>query len=165
VNAPLQLLSDTPSTQQEEWEATGYTAIARGQVATILLATSTVPGYSAAPRARALEAAPGLPSGKCALQLYAERLVRLQQLAAAAVYGRNAPVTRRVGLYIMTAPDTHSQVGAPVVLFGGVQGRGAPPVLLRLQISLPHGPPGQPPPTGVLDPQATHKATRNKTQP
>jgi hypothetical protein len=38
----------------------------------------------------------GLPSGKCVLQLLAERLLRVQRLAASETFGRAAPVTRHV---------------------------------------------------------------------
>jgi hypothetical protein len=111
VNAPLRILSETEVDEQAEWEAAGNTAIARGHVAVVLLATALVPGVPDQ-RARATEPLPGLPSGKCCLQLYAERVLRAQKLAAAAAHGPNAPVVAPVPFLIMTCPDTHDQVRA-----------------------------------------------------
>jgi UDP-N-acetylglucosamine/UDP-N-acetylgalactosamine diphosphorylase len=93
---------------QADWESAGQSAIARGQVAVVLIATGLVPGDPSAPRVT--QPVDGLPSGKCALQLFAERLARAQQLAARAAHGANAPVARLTHLYIMTSPDTHKEV-------------------------------------------------------
>jgi len=93
-----------------DWELSGNAAIARGHVATVLIATSLVSGAQTT-LARAVQPAPGLPSGKCALQLYAERIIRVQKLAARSAFGGNAPVTRPVQFYVMTSPNTHEQVG------------------------------------------------------
>jgi UDP-N-acetylglucosamine pyrophosphorylase len=127
----MRVLTETEAEEQGEWEAAGNAAIARGQVAVVLLATSLVPGAVAA-AARAVEPVPGLPSGKCCLQLYAERVLRAQQLAARAAHGANAPVAHAVPFYIMTSPDTHDQVGLGAgsdqgltrLLSGFDQGRG-----------------------------------------
>ncbi|KAI8466609.1 MAG: hypothetical protein J3K34DRAFT_483969 [Monoraphidium minutum] len=110
LNAPLRSLASVDEDELAEWEGAGLRSAARGQVAAILIATGIVPGAAGPPAARAAAAAPGLPSGKCALQLYAERLLRLQQLAAAAAHGANAPVTRPVQFVIMTSPDTHAEI-------------------------------------------------------
>ncbi len=82
-------------------------------MAAVLVATALVPGAAAgaATLARAVQPAAGLPSGKSPLQLFAERIVRVQTLAARATFGGGAPVTRPVQFYIMTSPDTHDQVG------------------------------------------------------
>ncbi|KIY93383.1 hypothetical protein MNEG_14579 [Monoraphidium neglectum] len=115
LNAPLRSLPEVEEDELAGWEAAGFRAIARGQVAAVLVATGLVPGAAAAaaagdaPAARATEPAAGLPSGKAPLQLYAERILRLQRLAAAAAHGANAPVARPIQFVIMTSPDTHAQ--------------------------------------------------------
>lgn len=82
-------------------------------MAVVLVATSLTPGSAGgAPRPRVLEPAEGLPSGKAPLQLFCERLAKAQQLAAAALHGPGAPVTRVTHLYVMTSPDTQQEVGA-----------------------------------------------------
>lgn len=111
VNAPLRCLADADADELADWEASGNAAIARGHVACVVLATSLVPG-APEPAPRALEAPPGLPSGKCCLQLYAERILTAQALAARAAHGANAPVARPVHLYIMVSPDTRGPIEA-----------------------------------------------------
>jgi hypothetical protein len=117
VDHPLFTLGSTEEELQAEWEAKGFEQIARGRVATILIATATADGAHTHPAdaAKAGSAAggssgssdsgavprvavgvSGLPSGKSVLQLTAERILRLQQLAAAATFGQNAPVSRHV---------------------------------------------------------------------
>ncbi|GBF98576.1 hypothetical protein Rsub_11301 [Raphidocelis subcapitata] len=104
LNAPLRVLADASPEEQAAWEAAGLAAVARGQVAAVLLATSLVPGSDAP---RALAPAPGLPSRKCPLQLYAERLLRLQRLAARSAGGDGA---RPVPFVILTRPATHGAI-------------------------------------------------------
>jgi nucleotide-binding universal stress UspA family protein len=110
VDHPLTLLSEATQEQQEDWEHVGFEHIARGRVATVLLATATVdshPGEEASKAAaagtarghgvpRVAVAVEGLPSGKSILQLAAERILRLQQLAAQETFGLNSPVTRLI---------------------------------------------------------------------
>lgn len=91
-----------------EWERVGYEQIARGRVAAVLIATTTVDSHALNPHGEDIAttvedgtprvAVPvmGLPSGKSTLQLLAERILKVQQLAAAETFGRNAPVTRQV---------------------------------------------------------------------
>jgi hypothetical protein len=116
VDHPLFILGATEEELQAEWEAKGFEQIARGRVATVLIATATADGAHTHPAdaakagsnpsssgssddgsmPRAAVAVSGLPSGKSVLQLTAERILRLQQLAAAATFGQNAPVSRHV---------------------------------------------------------------------
>lgn len=94
-------------------ETAGYTALARGQAALVTCALCATPaaeakpGEEAGPRLRLLQPLgdAGLPSGKCLLQLLAERLLKVQALAAADTYGPHAPVTRRLHWAIMTADE------------------------------------------------------------
>lgn len=65
------------------------------------------PPCAGAPRVTASMA---LPSGKCLLQLWAERLLRLQQQAALATFGPNSPPTRPVHWYIATSKATHEPI-------------------------------------------------------
>ncbi|KAL0025044.1 hypothetical protein WJX79_001938 [Trebouxia sp. C0005] len=90
----------------------------------------------------------GLPSHKSLFQLQAERLIRLQQLAAEAIHGQSAKVRHPVRWHIMTSPPKdapikehfkeHRRFGlGPDQLFfphqgdpcrsGGVQCDGSPP--------------------------------------
>uniref|UniRef100_A0A383W4Q6 UDP-N-acetylglucosamine diphosphorylase n=1 Tax=Tetradesmus obliquus TaxID=3088 RepID=A0A383W4Q6_TETOB len=134
LDHPLYILGATEEELQAEWEAKGFEQVARGRVATILIATATADGAHTHPAdaakagsaagggsssgsdsgsvPRVAVAVPGLPSGKSVLQLTAERILRLQQLAAAATFGQNAPVSRHVQWYIMTSPATHDKLAA-----------------------------------------------------
>ncbi|WIA22255.1 hypothetical protein OEZ85_004578 [Tetradesmus obliquus] len=135
LDHPLYILGATEEELQAEWEAKGFEQVARGRVATILIATATADGAHTHPAdaakagsaaggsssssgsdsgsvPRVAVAVPGLPSGKSVLQLTAERILRLQQLAAAATFGQNAPVSRHVQWYIMTSPVTHDKLAA-----------------------------------------------------
>ncbi|WIA42711.1 hypothetical protein OEZ86_008660 [Tetradesmus obliquus] len=134
LDHPLYILGATEEELQAEWEAKGFEQVARGRVATILIATATADGAHTHPAdaakagsaagggsssgsdsgsvPRVAVAVPGLPSGKSVLQLTAERILRLQQLAAAATFGQNAPVSRHVQWFIMTSPATHDKLAA-----------------------------------------------------
>lgn len=104
----LTLLDAATDEQQMDWERLGFEQIARGRVASVLIATTAVDAHTLNPRGEDIDVAvedgtprvavpvPGLPSGKSTLQLLAERILKLQQLAAAETFGRNAPVTRHI---------------------------------------------------------------------
>lgn len=104
----LELLEAATDEEMAEWEGVGYEQIARGRVAAVLMATTTVDSHSLNPKGEDIQvdvedgtprvAVPvyDLPSGKSTLQLLAERILKVQQLAAAQTFGRNAPVTRQV---------------------------------------------------------------------
>jgi hypothetical protein len=104
----LTLLDAATDEQQIEWECVGFEQIARGRVAAVLIATAAVDSHSLNPKGddiqidvedgtpRVAVPVPSLPSGKSTLQLLAERILKVQQLAAAETFGRNAPVTRHV---------------------------------------------------------------------
>lgn len=108
VGHHLELLEASTDEEQAEWEGVGYKQIARGRVAAVLIATTTVDSHSLNPKGEDIQldvedgtprvAVPvnDLPSGKSTLQLLAERILKVQQLAAAQTFGRNAPVTRQV---------------------------------------------------------------------
>lgn len=51
----------------------------------------------------------GLPSGKSLFQIQAERLLKLQRLAAEAAFGPGATVRKPLHWYIMTSPFTHDE--------------------------------------------------------
>jgi hypothetical protein len=108
VGHHLELIEAANDEELAEWEAAGYEQIARGRVAAVLIATTTVDSHSLNPNGEDIQlnvedgtprvAVPvhDLPSGKSTLQLLAERILKVQQLAAAQTFGRNAPVTRQV---------------------------------------------------------------------
>ncbi|KAF5833270.1 hypothetical protein DUNSADRAFT_10470 [Dunaliella salina] len=83
--------------QVSDWMMDGYRVVARGQVAVVLIA-----GAIDGDEVRCTRDT-GLPSTKSMLQLYAERLIRLQQLATEAVHGDGAGVVRPIDWYIMTS--------------------------------------------------------------
>uniref|UniRef100_A0A7S3R5M6 UDP-N-acetylglucosamine diphosphorylase n=1 Tax=Dunaliella tertiolecta TaxID=3047 RepID=A0A7S3R5M6_DUNTE len=83
--------------QVSDWMMDGYRVVARGQVALVLIA-----GAIDGEEVRCTRDT-GLPSTKSMLQLYAERLIRLQQLATEAVHGNGAGVVRPIDWYIMTS--------------------------------------------------------------
>eukprot|EP00197_Chlamydomonas_leiostraca_P000451 CAMPEP_0202887736 /NCGR_PEP_ID=MMETSP1391-20130828/42836_1 /ASSEMBLY_ACC=CAM_ASM_000867 /TAXON_ID=1034604 /ORGANISM="Chlamydomonas leiostraca, Strain SAG 11-49" /LENGTH=1357 /DNA_ID=CAMNT_0049571033 /DNA_START=127 /DNA_END=4200 /DNA_ORIENTATION=- len=84
-------------TKTEEWRGAGHKAIARGRVAVVLLAGALEDGV-----VRATQDA-GLPSTKSPLQLFAERLVASQRLAAEGVAGPGAGVATPLDWYIAAA--------------------------------------------------------------
>ncbi|KXZ54652.1 hypothetical protein GPECTOR_4g718 [Gonium pectorale] len=103
------LLSDvedvTPE-QEVEWTQHGFRLIAEGRVAVLLLAggQGTRLGSSAPKGCYDIQ----LPSHKSLFQLQAERLLRLQQLAAEAM-GTAAAAVKPLQWYIMTSAFTHAE--------------------------------------------------------
>lgn len=102
VDHPLHILGDASDEQQAAWEHSGFEQIARGRVAAVLIATAAADSAAAATAGaadgtpRVALAVAGLPSGKSVLQLLAERILRLQRLAATSSFGKNAPVSRQI---------------------------------------------------------------------
>ena len=113
VKYPLTILRNIEAPDQGEWERIGSQAVARGQVGLILIATSTTPSSLATPNntptLRILQPEFGLPSGKCLLQLLAERVAKVQQLAATSTFGKYSPVTKVVPWYIMVGNKEQKQ--------------------------------------------------------
>lgn len=129
VTQHLTLLDGASDEQQVEWERSGFEQIARGRVAAVLIATTAVDSHALNPRGEDMPievedgtprvAVPviGLPSGKSTLQLLAERILKVQQLAAAETFGRNAPVTRHVQWYVLEQACCHTMPVQLPVLF------------------------------------------------
>lgn len=92
--------------EQEEWGKEGMRAIAKGRVAAVLLAGSTIQGHARG----VLDI--GLMSQKCLFQLYAERILRLQRLAAEATFGPRSGVRYPVFWYIITSEATHEEISS-----------------------------------------------------
>ncbi|KAL0052616.1 hypothetical protein WJX82_004822 [Trebouxia sp. C0006] len=104
---PLQevtTLQDLGHDNVDAWTKAGYKLIAEGRAAVLLLAggQGTRLGSSAPKGCYDI----GLPSHKSLFQLQAERLIRIQQLAAEAVHGPGAKIRHPVRWYIMTSPST-----------------------------------------------------------
>lgn len=72
--------ADSSDEQLLDWQAEGHKAIADGKVAFVLVAGDEVEGQPVGCRDI------GLVSGKSLFQLFAERLLKMQQLAAQAAY-------------------------------------------------------------------------------
>lgn len=125
----LTVLDGASDEQQLDWERAGFEQIARGRVAAVLIATTAVDSHALNPRGEDMPievedgtprvAVPviGLPSGKSTLQLLAERILKVQQLAASETFGRNAPVTRHVQWYVLEHACCHTTSVHPPVLF------------------------------------------------
>lgn len=104
---PLQevtTLKDLGHDNIDIWTKAGYKLIAEGRAAVLLLAggQGTRLGSSAPKGCYDI----GLPSHKSLFQLQAERLIRVQQLAAEILHGQGAKVGHPVRWYIMTSPST-----------------------------------------------------------
>ncbi|OQR87915.1 UDP-N-acetylhexosamine pyrophosphorylase [Achlya hypogyna] len=96
-------LAATSEEVLESWATTGLAAIAHNQVAALVLSggQGTRLGFAGPKGMYNI----GLPSGKSLFQLFAERIVRLQQLAAAAF--PDVPQTILLPLYVMTSAMNH----------------------------------------------------------
>ncbi|DBA82806.1 hypothetical protein WJX77_012241 [Trebouxia sp. C0004] len=104
---PLQevtTLKDLVHDNVNTWTKAGYKLITEGRAAVLLLAggQGTRLGSSAPKGCYDI----GLPSHKSLFQLQAERLIRIQQLAAEAIHGQSAKVRHPVKWYIMTSSST-----------------------------------------------------------
>lgn len=106
----VQEISAISPEQRTAWVRAGYELIASGRAGVLLLAggQGTRLGSSAPKGCYDI----GLPGGKSLFALQAQRLVRLQQLAAEALHGRGARVRRRMHWYIMTSDFTHEETVA-----------------------------------------------------
>jgi len=82
----------------EGWRQAGCKLISRGQVAVVLLAGALDGDVVRATRDF------GLPSTKSPLQLFAERLVQVQRIAASTMFGRGAGILRPLDWYIVAPP-------------------------------------------------------------
>ncbi|GIL48342.1 hypothetical protein Vafri_4620, partial [Volvox africanus] len=86
-----------------DWHTAGLKLLARGQAALVTLGGLTVDGSSSELR---LTADLGLPSAKSLLQLGAEKLARLQLLAAESVSGPNSGVAYPLQWYLLVPPPS-----------------------------------------------------------
>ncbi|OQS06434.1 UDP-N-acetylhexosamine pyrophosphorylase [Thraustotheca clavata] len=99
----MDAISSTPNSVVNSWECTGFSAIAHNQVAALVLSggQGTRLGFGGPKGMYNI----GLPSEKSLFQLFAERIVRLQTLAAAAVPSATRDI--RIPFYIMTSAMNH----------------------------------------------------------
>ncbi|KAK9832988.1 hypothetical protein WJX74_003678 [Apatococcus lobatus] len=97
-------LQDVTEEQMQDWQQVGLQLVSQGKVGVVLLAggQGTRLGSSQPKGCYNI----GLPSGKSLFQLQAERILRLQQLAAAAS-GQPDGIRKPVRWYIMTSRSTH----------------------------------------------------------
>ena len=121
VNAPLVRLADASAAD----ERTGALAVARGEVAVVILATGTVPEGAEAPAGapRVTQPVPGLPSGRSALQLFCERAAAAQVAAARRCHGDGAAVAAPLHVCVVASAATHGEVrgGRDAVLWACLQ--------------------------------------------
>ena len=96
-------LTGTPPEQREAWRARGLAEIAKGRVGTLLLAggQGTRLGFDHPKGMYNI----GLPSGRSLFQLQAERLLKLQEVAAASAGTASATIY----WYVMTSPATDAE--------------------------------------------------------
>lgn len=100
-------LSDTSSEDTERWRDTGLNMIADGQLGILLLAggQGTRLGSSQPKGCYNI----GLPSRKSLFQFQAERLLRLEQLAAEHAFGSATDIRHPIPWYIMTSGPTDAE--------------------------------------------------------
>lgn len=89
------------------WTRAGQQLIARGQVAVVMM----VGGVDAEGKLKCMKDV-GLPSTKTPLQLFAERLLKSQQLAAQDILGKGAGVLRPLDWYIVAPKASHETLKA-----------------------------------------------------
>uniref|UniRef100_A0A061SNA9 UDP-N-acetylglucosamine diphosphorylase n=1 Tax=Tetraselmis sp. GSL018 TaxID=582737 RepID=A0A061SNA9_9CHLO len=101
--ANVKMQKDITRLENIRWVNLGYALIAQGKLGVIILAggQGTRLGSSAPKGCYDI----GLPSKKSLFQLQAERVRRVQQLAAAAYYNTRS-IFKKVHVYIMTSPMT-----------------------------------------------------------
>ena len=100
-------LASTTVDERLRWRSTGLKLVAEGKIAVVLLAggQGTRLGSPLPKGCFSID----LPSAKSLFQLHAERLDKLQRLAADAVYGRGSIPEHRLLWFIMTSPATHAR--------------------------------------------------------
>ncbi|GLC67245.1 hypothetical protein PLESTF_000532900 [Pleodorina starrii] len=98
-------LKDTTAAQAAQWTQHGYRLIAEGRAAVLLLAGGQGTRLGSSLPKGCFDI--GLPSHKSLFQLQAERLLRLQRLAAAAT-GTSPSAAKPLRWYIMTSAFTHA---------------------------------------------------------
>ncbi|KAK9843554.1 hypothetical protein WJX81_008640 [Elliptochloris bilobata] len=103
-DADVQTIDGVSDGQELRWIKTGFRLVAEGKLAVVLLAGGQGTRLGSAAPKGCYDI--GLPSRKPLFQLQAERLARLQQLAAEAAYGAGAAVRNPLRWYIMTSAAT-----------------------------------------------------------
>ncbi|GAB4820374.1 hypothetical protein N2152v2_007420 [Parachlorella kessleri] len=96
-----------PVEQRQKWRQAGLHLIAAGKLAVLLLAGGQGTRLGSALPKGCYNI--GLPSRKSLFQLQAERLLRLQQLAAELVDGQGAAVKHPIRWYLMTSAATDAE--------------------------------------------------------
>ena len=93
--------------EKNAWERVGWEMIAKGTVAVVTLAGGDGTRLGARGPKGCFDI--GLPSGKSLFQLQAERIKRLQELAAEKVFPElGGEVKHTLRWYVMTSPSTHA---------------------------------------------------------
>ncbi|KAK9823478.1 hypothetical protein WJX72_003019 [[Myrmecia] bisecta] len=108
--ASVTTLEETLPQQRAEWCKIGYKLVAEGKLALLLLAGGQGTRLGTSKPKGCYDI--GLPSHKSLFQLQAERLIKLQRLAAEAAYASAAAVRTPVRWYIMTSGATDADTKA-----------------------------------------------------